>query len=407
MKFKLNFVAFAAVAILFAFGCDEGDGKKDKTEKDDAVLNAVDKKVVETDTPSAFPKGMTPPKGVTIEESLAKLDIPEVVAVVGDEKITKEELIKEVERSIPAQMRNQPLPPQVTAGLTRNLKNAVDMMVSRKLLLKVAADDGIKPSAKLLTDKFDDYVKSLPPQQLEAFKKRLAASGTSIEKQKAEAVKDLGAQEAVAIDKWVATKVMPSVTVDDAAAEKFYRENQERFKKPGTVQVAHILVSPEKPSKEKMEKMSDEDKKKFAIESEKQAKDKSEAILVKVKKGDDFSKLAKENSICPSGKTEGGVLPEFDKTGAIAGAGPRGGRMDKVFTDASFKLKPGETSDVVKTTFGYHIIKSVKKSDDSFMPFDQVKDYLKSSLKKEEIGKKIKTMLDAEKEKCKVKIFFK
>ena len=317
MKFKLNLVGVAILAILFVVGCNHNADKKDNAKKDDAVLKAVNekkegKKVVGTDTPSVFPMAQQP-KGVTIKEFLAKLDLPEVVATVGNEKITKEELIKEVERSIPAQMRNKSLPPQVTAGLAKNLKTVVDMMISRKLLLKLAAKDGIKPSAKLLTNKFDEYIKKLPPQQLEAFKKQLAASGSSIEKHKAEATKDIGAQEAVAIDKWVETKVMPEVTVDDATAEKFYRKNQARFKKPGTVKVAHILVVPEKPSKEKM---SDEDKKKFAEES-------------------------------------------------------------------------------------------VKKSDDSFIPFDEVKSYLKSSLQKEEIGKKIKTMLDAEKEKCKVKFFVK
>jgi peptidyl-prolyl cis-trans isomerase C len=443
MKSKLKLIGSAIFAVMFVFGCSEQNSDKAaKKEKDDAVIKAVPKTVtpdagsiadagstavavtakgkkveakagkaakeIAGGAVSAFPqKTQQPQPGVTLKEFFNQMELPEVVATIGNEKITKENLIKDIEAQIPQQMRNQPLPPQVTAGLAQNLKTVVDTMISRKLLLKLAAADGIKPSARMLIDKFNAYLEKLPPQQQEAFKKQLAAKGSSIEKHKADAVKDVGAQEAVAIDKWIETKILPSVTVDDATAEKFYRENQNRFKKPTTVQVAHVLIAPEKPSPDKLEKMSAEEKKKFAEEADKTAKAKADELLIKAKKGEDFAKLAKDNSICPSGKSEGGVLPEFDKTGAIAGAGPRGGRMDKDFTAASYQLKPGEISGVVKTAFGYHIIKSIKKTEESYIPFEKVKGYLLSSLKKEELSKKVKAMLDAEKEKSNVKIFVK
>lgn len=427
MESKFKLICSAIFAVIFAAGCSEQASEK-KADKDDAVLTPA--KSVETVavTPAGkdaerktkelakaiakgektvFPVTQAVPESETISDFMKKQDLPDVVATIGEEKITKDDLIADIEAQIPEPMRKQPLPPQVTAGLSQNLKAIVDTIISRKLLLKLAAADDIKPSAAMLIEKFDAYLKQLPPPQLEAFKKQLAASGSSIEKHKAEAVKDIGAQEAVAIDKWIETKIIPTITVKDETAEKFYRENQERFKQPGTVQVAHILIAPEKPTPEKLEKMSDDEKKKFAEEADQSAKAKAEEILAKVKKGEDFAKLAKENSTCPSGKAEGGVLPEFDKTGAIAGAGPRGGRMDKIFTDASYKLKPGEISDIVKTNFGYHIIKSIKLTEESFIPFEKVKGYLLSSLKKEELSKKVKEMLDAEKEKCNVKIFIK
>lgn len=443
MKFKTHLLVMSAITLV-AFGCS----KEENVKKDDAVLSAAPKdKVVKTEETvpevkaavketvaaesekvadkaaetteqapaekpevkeEVFAKDKMAPKsqGMTLKQFFKERKLPEVVAVVGDQKITREELEKDIAAQLPAPMREQPLPPQITAALAQNMKAVIDSIVNRRLLLKLAADDGIKPSPRLLLDKFDEFLKKMTPEQKAAFDKQLAAQGTSIAKQKEEAMKDTGAQEAIAIDNWVETKLMPSINVDEETAKKFYHENQDRFKKPGVVKVAHILVTPEKLTMEKMAGMSDEEKKKFAEEADKNAKAKAEEILAKVKKGEDFAKLAKENSACPSGKADGGNLPEFDKNGMTPGAGMRGGRMDKTFTEASFKLKPGEVTQApVKTGFGYHIIKSSKKTEESFIPFKDVKDYLISSLKKEEVSKKVKSMIDAEKEKSKVKIF--
>ncbi len=85
------------------------------------------------------------------------------------------------------------------------------------------------------------------------------------------------------------------------------------------------------------------------------AKTKAEEVLVKVKAGEDFAKLAAEYSDDVSNAKSGGELGWFGK-----------GLMVPEFENAAFALKAGETSELVKTQFGYHIIKveEVKKDDD-------------------------------------------
>ncbi len=78
----------------------------------------------------------------------------------------------------------------------------------------------------------------------------------------------------------------------------------------------------------------------------KQVKSKAEEVLKRVRAGEDFAKLAKEFSTDPGSKEKGGDLGWFAREAMVP-----------EFSEAAFKLKPGEVSDLVQSKFGYHIIK--------------------------------------------------
>ena len=89
--------------------------------------------------------------------------------------------------------------------------------------------------------------------------------------------------------------------------------------------------------------------------------DEAKAALARVKKGEDFAKVADEVSKDPG--SQGGDLGWFTKD-----------KMVPEFAAAAFKMEPGQISDPVKSEFGWHVIKVEGKREKAFPPFDQVKD---------------------------------
>ena len=99
------------------------------------------------------------------------------------------------------------------------------------------------------------------------------------------------------------------------------------------------------------------------------ALDKVKGIQKRLKRGEDFSDLARKNSDDPGSKEHGGELPPFSR-----------GEMVPPFEKAAYALNVGETSDVVTTDFGYHILQVMEKKAASKPSFDDVKDDLRDYL---------------------------
>lgn len=121
--------------------------------------------------------------------------------------------------------------------------------------------------------------------------------------------------------------------VSDAEVEQYYNDHKDEFEE---VRVRHILIGTQAPPGGDPSKALSKD----------EARKKAQAVLDRARKGEDFVKLVAENSDDPGSKSKGGEYEFSRKSGMVP-----------AFEDASFKLKPGEISDLVETEFGFHIIK--------------------------------------------------
>lgn len=126
----------------------------------------------------------------------------------------------------------------------------------------------------------------------------------------------------------------------EAEMKKLYDESVAKMQPEEEIRARHILVK-----------------------TEAEARD----VLAKLKGGADFEKLAKEVSIDPSAKTNGGDLEYFSK-----------GQMVAEFSDAAFKLDKGQLSEPVKSQFGFHIIRVEDKRQKPLPKYEDVKDQVQA-----------------------------
>ncbi len=148
--------------------------------------------------------------------------------------------------------------------------------------------------------------------------------------------------EETVLKQFSVNKLLNAITVTEDEMKDFFEANKEKFAKEGSVSAKHILVD---------------------------TKEQAEEILAKIKSGDTtLEEAAKEFSSCPS-KEEGGNLGEFTR-----------GQMVPEFEEAAFNLNTNEVSDIVETSFGYHIIKVTDKKQ-GLQTLEEVRDSVEMSIK--------------------------
>ena len=164
-------------------------------------------------------------------------------------------------------------------------------------------------------------------------------------------------QKTQAKDFFAKMKIYEAEYDQKAAAGQITPEVQDKTNLQVKLQQASFLASLYAEKLADKMKVNDDDINKYLGEhpelSIQEKKNKAQEILNRAKGGEDFAKLAKENSDDPGSKDNGGLYPNVTK-----------GKMMPEFETAALALEPGQISpDLVETPYGYHIIKLEKKTD--------------------------------------------
>jgi peptidyl-prolyl cis-trans isomerase C len=289
-------------------------------------------------------------------------------AVVNGVVISQEEFDRELDffirRAAPG---GQPIP---DVQMARMKNEVLDSLIDRELLFQESRKKGIQINSETVADQLKNIQQKYPNK--DEFTNQLNEMGLSESDVKAQIERGLAIQEL--IDREIVEKIQ----ISDEESKLFYDNNPQFFEQPEQVKASHILIKVETGA-------SDAQKA--------EARKKIESIQQKAQKGEDFADLAKTYSEGPSGPN-GGDLGYF-----------RRGQMVKPFEDAAFALKINETSDIVETRFGYHLIMVVDKKPATKMTYAEVKDRLNDHLKKQKTNSEANTYIDNLRKDAKIEKF--
>jgi peptidyl-prolyl cis-trans isomerase C len=174
-------------------------------------------------------------------------------------------------------------------------------------------------------------------------------------------------KEQLLMESLLKKKINVDSKTTDVDLKKYYDTHKEDFKREKEINTRHILLKTEEEAKQ---------------------------IQSRLLKGEDFVELAKQYSIDPNAKTTGGEI----------GFHPKGTLLPE-YEGTAFKLsKTGQISGIVKTQFGYHIIRLEGMKAPSYVPFEEVKDFIKQKISQEKQKELLEKYIEDLKKTAKITI---
>ncbi|MCX8006996.1 MAG: peptidylprolyl isomerase [Coriobacteriia bacterium] len=246
------------------------------------------------------------------------------------------------------------------AMLLQYKRMILDSMIEAELVRQEAKRLGIKVTDKDIDAKLAEIKASYPDEN--SFNEVVKQSGMTME-QIRQSISDQLVYQALY------DKVAPAPKVSEDEIKAYYEKNKStQFTKEPEAHLQHILF-------------------------EEKDKATAEKVLKEIEGGADFGALASKYSTDPGSKNSGGDL----------GSAPTS-QYVKEFKEAADKLKVGEVSGLVKTQFGWHIIKKLGETPGGIQPYEEVKDLIKSTLEQEARTKAWNDYIAKLKSKAKIQI---
>ena len=326
------------------------------------------------DTPSQTAPAQTAPAPATPAAPAATVQapvkpvaaqLPEVVARVNGEAINRadlEEAVAEIEaragQAMPADQRD------------RVLRAVLDQLIGYRLLVQESAARKSAVTDAQVDARLEQIRSQFPTE--EAFNEQLQQRKTTL----AELRQDT--RNSMQITALLQAELDAKTAVSAEQVNDFYVKNPAAFQQGERVKASHILV--------RVQANAD------AAEREK-ARAKAAGLLVELKSGKDFATLAKQYSDDPGSGAQGGDLGYFQR-----------GQMVPPFETAAFALPVGQTSDLVLSDFGFHIIRVIDRQPGRTQPLDEVKADIEEYLVGQNREAQTRLFVDSLKAKGKVEI---
>ncbi|HEY3309250.1 MAG TPA: peptidylprolyl isomerase [Desulfuromonadaceae bacterium] len=267
-----------------------------------------------------------------------------IAAIVNDEIITLYEANKEALFYIREAEKKSKLD---DVGRRQIRTTALDRLVEKKLVDQKIKELSIKVSEEEIRQAIEDVKKQNNMTQ-EALVAALASQGLSFEQYRSQL------QEQLEKLKLVSMEVRSKIQVGETEMREYYEANRSKYTEEDSFRARHIFFRTG-------EKAPSADIKKTMTTAL--------AVLAEAKSGKDFIELAKTYSEDPAARKDGGELGPFKK-----------GDMLPELEQAILAMKPGEVSELVYTTAGFHIIKLEEIRKGKMKPFESVKAEIEEAL---------------------------
>ncbi|MBI3397738.1 MAG: peptidylprolyl isomerase [Deltaproteobacteria bacterium] len=239
----------------------------------------------------------------------------------------------------------------------KDLKKAlVNQIIEEELMLEEANRVALTVSEKEFSKEMEEIKKEYSG---DSFESTIMNRYGSLDKWKEEIRKKLLIRKIV--DEAITSKIL----VKEGEARKYYKENSADYNVKEQVRARMIVVKTE---------------------------EEASKVRERLKKGEDFAKVAEEVSLGPEAK-KGGDLGFFGR-----------GEMPKEFEDVVFSLPSGKISDIVKTVYGYHIFRVEDKRKAKSQTFSEVKKEIIEKLRREKSDMEFQAWMKELKQKARIEV---
>jgi peptidyl-prolyl cis-trans isomerase SurA len=295
--------------------------------------------------------------------------VDRVVAVVNQEIITFSE-VEKMSRSLQVEIQTEDRLER-RERVQEIFRKVLEKLIEEKLIDQEVKKSGIKVTSKEVEGAIEEVKRRYAVDQ-ENFEKLLAAEGVTLETFKKEIEKQI-----------LRTKVINwAVKVEPMAGEKelrdFYQKHIDRYRVNESYRISHILFPIPKDA---------------SLEQSREIRKRSQKVLERIKGGEDFGEMALLYSEDPSSRKDGGDMGYFKR-----------GELLPTLEREALRLQVGEVSGVIRTEFGFHIVKLLDRKGGEPPSFEEVKEKVQADYYDREMEKAYLQFLSKLKEKSVIEI---